>query len=56
MSLQAVLTTANTDEITARLALDDPQHPLNQTSLKIRESVFKIHRALGPGLLESAYE
>lgn len=50
------LTTATTDEITARSALDDPQHPLNQISEKIRDSVFEIHRTFGPGLLESAYE
>lgn len=51
-----VLTTARTDEITARPVLDDPQHPLNQISEKVRDSVFKVHRAFGPGLLESAYE
>jgi GxxExxY protein len=56
MHLQAVSTTVATDEITARPELDDPQHPLNQVALKIRESVFKVHRAFGPGLLESAYE
>lgn len=50
------LTTANTDEITARSALDDPQHHLNQISEKVRDSIFEIHRAFGPGLLESAYE
>ena len=48
--------TATTDEITARPALDDPLHPLNQISEKIRGSIFKVHRAFGPGLLESAYE
>ncbi len=50
------LNTANTDEITARSVLDDPQHPLNKISEEIRDSVFKIHRNFGPGLLESAYE
>ena len=37
-----VLTTAFTAENTARSELDDPQHPLNQLSAKIRDSVFKI--------------
>jgi len=50
------LTTAATDEITARPALDDPHHPLNQISEKVRDSIFKIHRTFGPGLLESTYE
>ncbi len=50
------LNTANTDEITARSELDDPHHPLNLISEKIRDSVFKVHRTFGPGLLESAYE
>lgn len=49
-------TTAHTDENTARPALDAPQHPLNLISGKIRDSVFKIHRTFGPGLLEGAYE
>ena len=49
------LTTANT-AITARPALDDPAHPLNLISGKIRDSIFKIHRHFGPGLMESAYE
>lgn len=53
----AELTTAITGENTApAVNLDDPQHPLNQISLKIRESIFKIHRHFGPGLLESSYE
>lgn len=52
----AVFTTANTDENTARPSLDNPRHPLNQMSEKIRESCFKIHRQFGPGLLESTYE
>ncbi|MCE7887810.1 MAG: GxxExxY protein [Alphaproteobacteria bacterium PRO2] len=56
MSLKVVSTTAATDEITAKPVLDDPHHPLNQISLKIRDSIFKIHRTFGPGLLESAYE
>ena len=55
-----VSTTAITDENTARSVnnsgLDDPQHPLNQMSAKIRDSAFKVHRTFGPGLLESAYE
>lgn len=50
------LTTAITDEGTARLTLDDQRHPLNQISHEIRDSVFNIHRTLGPGLLESTYE
>ena len=50
------LTTASTDEVTARSELDDPQHPLNQISETIRDSIFKVHRSFGPGLLESAYE
>lgn len=49
------LTTANTG-ITARSELDDIHHPLNQISSKIRDSIFKIHRHFGPGLMESAYE
>jgi GxxExxY protein len=28
----------------------------NDISYKIRGSIFKVHRALGPGLLESVYE
>lgn len=40
-----VLTTAVTNENTARPALDNPNHPLNQISLKIRDSAFNIHRA-----------
>ncbi|MGB0720244.1 MAG: GxxExxY protein [Bdellovibrionales bacterium] len=52
----SLLNTAHTDEITALPALDDPQHPLNQISEKIRDSIFDIHRTFGPGLLESAYE
>lgn len=51
-----VLNTASTDENTARSVLDNPDHPLNIVSAKIRESLFKVHRAFGPGLLESAYE
>lgn len=51
-----LLTTAATSEITARSEMDDPAHPLNKISEKIRESCFKIHRTFGPGLLESAYE
>ena len=51
-----VLTTVNTEEAQARAALDDPHHPLNRISAKIRESVFKIHMQFGPGLLESTYE
>ncbi len=50
------LNTATTDEITARPELDDPHHPLNLISEKLRDSVFKVHRNFGPGLLESAYE
>jgi len=45
--------TANTQ---LRSELDDPQHPLNLVSQKIRDSIFKVHRSFGPGLLESAYE
>ena len=55
-SSMIISNTANTDEITARSALDDPKHPLNLISEKIRDSIFEIHRAFGPGLLESAYE
>lgn len=36
--------------------LDDPTHPLNRISEKIRDSAFKIHRHFGPGLLERTYE
>jgi len=50
------LTTVTTDEITVRSELDDPDHPLNKMSFKIRESCFKIHTTFGPGLLESTYE
>ena len=50
------LNTANTDEVTARSELDNPEHFLNQISDKIRDSIFKVHRQFGPGLLESAYE
>ena len=50
------LTTVNTEEITVRSELDDPNHPLNKLSFKIRQSCFKIHQKFGPGLLESAYE
>lgn len=56
MSLKIVSTTAATGEITAQPEFDDPKHSLNQISLKIRDSIFKIHRTFGPGLLESAYE
>ncbi|MCK6417494.1 MAG: GxxExxY protein [Alphaproteobacteria bacterium] len=55
-NLKADLTTVHTDETQARSVLDDPNHPLNQISLKIRESIFKVHMAFGPGLLENAYE
>lgn len=51
-----VLTTVTTDETQGHSVLDDPSHPLNQISAKIRESVFKIHMNFGPGLLESTYE
>ncbi len=37
------LTTETTEEITVRSALDNPAHPLNKISFKIRESLFKIH-------------
>ncbi|MCF6328547.1 MAG: GxxExxY protein [Henriciella sp.] len=50
------LNTATTKNTQARSVLDDPQHPLNQISSKIRDSVFKVHMTFGPGLLESAYE
>ncbi len=49
---ERIFTTATT----ARLELDEPEHPLNQISGKIRDSAFKIHRHFGPGLLESTYE
>ncbi len=49
-------TTVATEEAQGRSALDDSQHPLNQISAKIRESLFKVHMSLGPGLLESTYE
>lgn len=45
-----------TTATTARPELDEPTHPLNQLSEKIRDSAFKIHRHFGPGLLESTYE
>lgn len=48
-------TTADTTT-TARSELDDVNHPLNQISSKIRDSIFKIHRHFGPGLMENAYE
>ena len=51
-----MLTTVNTAKAQERSELDNPDHPLNQISAKIRKSVFKIHQALGPGLLESTYE
>lgn len=51
-----LLDTAITEECAARPAIDDPQHPLNKISEKIRDSIFKVHRAFGAGLLESAYE
>ena len=50
------LNTDDTGEAQARPALDDPNHPLNVISAKIRESVFKIHMQFGPGLLENTYE
>ncbi len=52
----ASLTTVSTEETQGRSALDDPDHYLNQISAKIRDSLFKVHMALGPGLLESTYE
>ena len=55
-SKSMILTTVITEENTARSELDDPDHLLNQISLKIRESIFKVHRTFGPGLLESTYE
>lgn len=51
-----IITTVGTEEAQLRSELDDPDHPLNQISAKIRQSLFKIHQALGPGLLESTYE
>ncbi len=50
------LTTAITDESQARSELDDPRYYLNEISAKIRDSIFKIHRTFGPGLLENTYE
>ena len=51
-----MLTTVSTEETQGRSELDDPNHPLNKISAKIRESIFKIHIEFGPGLLESTYE
>ena len=50
------LTTARTEESQGRCDLDDPNHPLNCISAKIRDSIFKIHMTFGPGLLETTYE
>ena len=51
-----IATTGGTAETQGRSELDDINHPLNQISAKIRDSVFKIHMEFGPGLLESTYE
>jgi len=51
-----VLTTEDTGEAQESSALDDPDHPLNLISVKVRQSLFKVHMGLGPGLLESTYE
>lgn len=51
-----VLTTVSTVETQEHSSLDDPDHPLNLISAKIRKSIFKVHMTFGPGLLESAYE
>ncbi|NBX67261.1 MAG: GxxExxY protein [Proteobacteria bacterium] len=55
MTQENYLTTAHT-ATTARPVHATNIHPLNPITEKIRDSVFKIHRAFGPGLLESAYE
>ena len=39
------LNTVITEEVTARSALDDVDHPLNQISFKLREACFNVHRA-----------
>lgn len=51
--------THSTTAFTANTANDTPidrSHPINEVTEKIRDSIFKIHRAFGPGLLENAYE
>ncbi|MBE2225194.1 MAG: GxxExxY protein [Anaerolineae bacterium] len=34
----------------------DPQEPINQLTEKVIGAAIEVHRHLGPGLLESAYE
>jgi GxxExxY protein len=34
----------------------DPQDPINQLTEKVIGAAIEVHRHLGPGLLESAYE
>ena len=34
----------------------DGSHPLNQVTERVIGAAIEVHRAIGPGLLESAYE
>ena len=34
----------------------DPKEPINQLTEKVIGAAIEVHRHLGPGLLESAYE